>query len=109
MSVEPQVAGITQERSRLWWAWWRFKRGPLTWARHNLWWPVFYTFWRPFRRFAHRFNWHHMPVHEIEGVKFARCDWCGLTDKVFDPRLVPGGLALSPTSPPNPETPKGRT
>ena len=44
---------------------------------------------------AHRFNWHYMPPHQIEGGAVVYwCQWCGL-------RVVhePSNTASSPTAP----------
>ncbi len=89
MGDYPVCGAVENKHGRLWWAYWRFRHGPLQEARMRLWWPIYYRCKRPIIKFAHRFNWHHMRVTEIEGTKIARCDWCGLSDKVFDPATFP--------------------
>lgn len=45
------------------------------------------TLYRPFQRWAHRHNWHHVrqtgPFED--GVSYLVCDWCGLNHRKTPP------------------------
>lgn len=54
--------------------------------------PFYGKRYRAWSRFIHRFNYHYMPLSYPDGDTIAWCHWCGLRDKVYDPKAAEARL-----------------